>query len=148
MSAPQKRRSQRGRAGVRQGVGFGGLHSNDTPLSANTHAPRLPTNWRERLPLPGDYYPAEVDALGEPNLLGWAVGRCPLCRKQQLSVQLIGDRGPWRCSSCAQGGDLIGFHQKIKGTTFAAAIADLIRSNRLLQEAKHLRALYSDGSGC
>jgi len=93
---------------------------------------RLPDNWRERLPDPAIYYAQHVAKLSKPNALGWAQGQCPFHddRNASLSVHVIDARGGWRCFASCGGGDLIGFHMRRTGLSFADAVRELIREPR------------------
>lgn len=98
----------------------------NTAISGNQT--KLPPDWRERLPAPETYYRGRVAALGSPNSSGWAQGRCPFHddRQESFSVNLAGERGLWRCFAGCGNGDLIGFHQRLTGNGFKAAVADLL----------------------
>lgn len=91
-------------------------------------APRLPRDWRERLPSPEAYYRAHVDRLGKPNAQGWAQGRCPFHDDKQasLSVCLTGTRGGWRCFAGCGAGDMVAFHERVTGKPFAEAVRELL----------------------
>ena len=88
----------------------------------------LPANWRERLPAVASYYAQHVRDLGKPNADGLAQGTCPFHadESRSLSVHLTGGRGHWRCSGSCGGGDLVGFHMRLRGLDFKAAVRDLI----------------------
>ncbi|MEO8672928.1 MAG: CHC2 zinc finger domain-containing protein [Tahibacter sp.] len=94
-------------------------------------APRLPVNWRDRLPSPADYYAKNVERISGPNHSGWAQGACPFHtdRNASLSVDVAHDRGAWRCFAGCGGGDLLGYHMKLRGLDFVAAVRDLIGSS-------------------
>jgi len=101
-----------------------GMRSNST----TTRTPRLPKDWRSKLPDTLRYYAQHVAGLGRPNTEGWAQGRCPLHedRHESLSVNVAGGRGGWRCFAGCGAGDLVSFHQRLRGLDFAAAVRDLI----------------------
>lgn len=88
----------------------------------------LPANWRNRVPTPAVYYAERVHDLGKRNLDGWAQGACPFHEdgNRSLSVHLAGERGHWRCSGPCGGGDLVGFHMRLTGHDFKAAVRDLV----------------------
>ena len=88
----------------------------------------LPANWRSRLPAPSTYYAHHVCDLGAPNATGWAQATCPFHADQNhsLSVQLLGERGHWRCNGSCGGGDMVGFHMRLRGIEFKSAIRDLV----------------------
>lgn len=88
----------------------------------------LPADWRQRLPEPASYYRQHVQKLTGPNATGWAQGRCPFHddKNASLSVHVVGERGNWRCFAGCGGGDLVGFHQRLTGLDFRAAVRDLI----------------------
>ena len=90
--------------------------------------PRLPNDWRDRLPDPARYFARHVAGLGKPNADGWAQGRCPLHedRHDSLSVHVAAGRGGWRCFAGCGTGDLVAFHERLHGLDFAAAVRDLI----------------------
>lgn len=93
---------------------------------------RIPDNWRERLPDPGAYYGQHVAKLGKPNGTGWAQGVCPFHddHNKSLSVCLVGERGGWRCFAGCGGGDLVGFHTRLRGLDFRAAVRELLEVRR------------------
>jgi DNA primase (bacterial type) len=93
--------------------------------NASTH---LPANWRERLPDPASYYAQHVAKLTKSNATGWAQGQCPFHedRNASLSVHVASVKGQWRCFANCGGGDLVGFHMKLTGLDFKAAVRDLI----------------------
>lgn len=88
----------------------------------------IPHNWRDRLPDPAVYYAAHVAKLSRPNATGWAQGTCPLHddHNASLSVHVANERGGWRCFAGCGGGDLVGFHMKLRGLDFKTAVRDLI----------------------
>lgn len=89
---------------------------------------RLPANWRDRLPDPASYYAQHVEKLTKPNATGWAQARCPFHddHNASLSVHVASERGHWRCFASCGGGDMVGFHMRITGSTFVEAVRDLI----------------------
>lgn len=89
---------------------------------------RLPRDWRERLPDAASYYAAIVAKLGRPNAQGWAQGCCPFHDdgEASLSVQLVGERGGWRCFANCGAGDLVSFHMRLRGLGFVDAVRDLV----------------------
>jgi hypothetical protein len=89
---------------------------------------RIPDNWREHMPDPAAYYGQHVAKLGKTNGTGWAQGVCPFHddRNKSLSVCITGERGGWRCFAGCGGGDLIGFHSRLRGLDFKAAVRDLL----------------------
>lgn len=121
-------------AGGRRGSGKADLDSRShitamRRLYGMNDPPRLPKNWRDRLPAPGVYYAACVVKLGKPNGTGWAQGRCPFHEDHDasLSVQTTDPHGGWRCfAGCGQG-DLVSFHQRRTGKPFVEVVADLLR---------------------
>jgi DNA primase len=88
----------------------------------------LPTNWRTRLPSVSEYYAQHVSDLGTPNAAGWAKGTCPFHAdgNRSLSVHITSERGHWRCSGPCGGGDMVGFHMRLRGLNFKAAVRDLV----------------------
>lgn len=94
---------------------------------AKPRATRLPDNWRDRLPDPIDYYAQHVTKLGRTNATGWAQGTCPFHedRNASLSVSTT-SKGQWRCFAGCGGGDLVGFHMRLRGLDFKAAVRDLL----------------------
>lgn len=89
----------------------------------------LPASWRSRLPTAAAYYAQHVRNLGEPTLDGWAQGTCPFHHDEGngLSVHLAGERGHWRCNGPCGAGDMVGFHMRLAGLDFKAAVRDLVR---------------------
>lgn len=100
---------------------FQSLHRNNKPR-------RLPDNWRDRLPDPAVYYGRRIAKLGKPNGTGWAQGVCPFHddHNASLSVKVTDARGPYRCFTCGEHGDMVAFHQKRTGLQFRDAVADLL----------------------
>lgn len=90
-------------------------------------SPRLPANWRQRLPDPAAYYAQHVARLGKANATGWAQGACPFHddRNASLSVH-VAEGGGWRCFAGCGGGDLLGFHMRRTGLGFVEAVRDLV----------------------
>lgn len=115
-----------------QRKGHGGNRGHAQAVGANAwevyRKPRLPSNWRNRLPHPATYYPAHVEKLGKPNAAGWAQGRCPFHadKEASLSVCITGTRGGWRCFAGCGTGDLLAFHMLRTGLPFAEAVRDLL----------------------
>src|SRR6185437_219131 len=93
---------------------------------------RIPDNWRGRLPDPATYYGQHVAKLGKPNGTGWAQGVCPFHddHNKSFSACVTGERGIWRCFSQCGGGDMVGFHMRLRGLDFRAAVRDLIGGAR------------------
>ncbi len=87
----------------------------------------LPRNWRDSLPSPASYYACHVAKLGRSNAAGWAQGLCPFHEDHSpsLSVQIVGDRGSWRCFGPCGSGDMIDFHRRLNGLSFLDAVRDL-----------------------
>lgn len=87
----------------------------------------IPDNWRERLPDPATYYAQHVAKLSRANPAGYAQGICPLHddHNASLSVCMTG-RGLWRCFSSCGGGDMVGFHMRLRGLDFKGAVRDLL----------------------
>lgn len=100
-----------------------------TPSRKGWQSPRLPHNWRDRLPDPAHYYGQRVEKLGRPNGQGWAQGRCPFHEDHDasLSVNLGSARGGWRCFAGCGAGDLVSFHERLSGKPFKEAVAELVR---------------------
>ena len=96
--------------------------------SGSTKPARFPDNWREHMPDPAAYYGQHVAKLGKMNGTGWAQGVCPFHddHNKSLSVCITGERGGWRCFAGCGGGDLVGFHSRLRGLDFKAAVRDLL----------------------
>lgn len=88
----------------------------------------LPRNWRDRLPLPSEYYASVLPNLDRPDTSGNAAATCPfhIDMRRSLVVNLTGAKGLWRCSCCGRG-DLVAFHMKRANLDFGPAVRDLIR---------------------
>lgn len=121
--APQTRRTPRSGGARDRTQNISGSHRTTA---------RLPDNWRDRLPDPATYYGECIAKLGKPNGIGWAQGVCPFHddHNKSLSVCLTGERGGWRCFAGCGGGDLVGFHSRLRGLDFKAAVRDLIGGGR------------------
>jgi len=94
-----------------------------------TDNPRVPADWRERLPDPAAYYAKHLHKLTRPNGEGWAQSRCPFHddKAASLSVHLSHPSGGWKCFAGCGGGDLLSFHMRITGQGFKEARADLLK---------------------
>jgi hypothetical protein len=94
--------------------------------------PRLPDDWRQRLPDPATYYRGVFERLGKMNAAGWSLVRCPFHPDQtaSLSVQVVDARGGFTCFACGAKGDLLAFHMRRTGLPFRDAVADLIGDRR------------------
>ena len=80
------------------------------------------------MPSPADYYAKHVANLGSADCAGRARAPCPFHADDgaALVVQLVGNRGGWRCEAGCGGGDLIGFHMRRTGQGFKEAVRDLV----------------------
>lgn len=116
-------------AGYRTLVGHG-HPSVRTPSRAGTQPPRLPHDWRERLPDPAGYFATQLDDLGRADGKGWAACRCPFHDDAHASASANLLTGGFRCHACEARGDLVGFHMRRTGLAFALAVRDLIGSRR------------------
>lgn len=86
---------------------------------------QLPSDWRDCLPDPAAYYAAQMGKLTRPNGSGWAQGRCPFHDDKAASLSVHAGGG-WKCfAGCGQG-DMVAFHQRRTGLTFADAVRDLL----------------------
>ncbi|MFT4255941.1 MAG: CHC2 zinc finger domain-containing protein [Pseudoxanthomonas sp.] len=126
MTGPQKR--QRHGAGRGEVEKLKALYGNATKPRRPWEGPKLPRNWRDLLPDSETYYRARVAKLGKANATGWAQGTCPFHadHNASLSVNVREPNGGWRCFAGCGGGDLVGFHLRITGKAFTAAVADLV----------------------
>ena len=117
MRSPQKRRSPRKAGNVAQA---GRLSAWQV-----SHKSSRDDKWRDRLPDPANYYSARLPKLSRPNGAGWAQARCPFHedRHASLSVNLV--HGGWRCFAGCGAGDLLSFHERLTGTSFRDAVAEL-----------------------
>ena len=105
------------------------------PLSASrlqltrTSGLLLPRSWRNRLPDPLTYYRQHVGRFGPPNADGLAFGFCPFHHDHRaaLRINVLSRRGNWRCFGPCGKGDLVHFHMKLTGLSYADAVWDLIR---------------------
>ena len=91
--------------------------------------PKVPANWRDRLPDPATYYAAKLGKLARVNAKGWAQARCPFHddKAASLSVHLTNPRGGWKCFAGCGGGDLVSFHMRMRGLPFPQARDELLR---------------------
>ena len=97
---------------------------------ATPRLPRLPLDWRERLPDPATYYPAQLDNLARATGNGWAACRCPFHDDAHASASANLITGSFRCHACEARGDLVTFHMRRTGLAFASAVRDLIGGAR------------------
>jgi hypothetical protein len=116
------------KAKPRNSKGSRGYLAAVSALHGSAGPARIPDNWRERLPDPASYYGQHVAKLGKTNGTGWAQGACPFHddHNKSLSVCITGERGGWRCFAGCGGGDLVGFHSRLRGLDFRAAVRDLL----------------------
>ena len=108
----------------------GGRPAVQTPNRSEARAPRLPDNWRERLPDPASYYAARLDNLARATGNGWAACRCPFHEDAHASASANLTTGGFRCHACEAHGDLVTFHMRRTGLAFASAVRDLIGGAR------------------
>ncbi|MEO5811043.1 MAG: CHC2 zinc finger domain-containing protein [Rhodanobacter sp.] len=101
-------------------------------LYGSKSAPRIPDNWRQRLPNPVTYYSQHVAKLGPPKGTGYAVGLCPFHddHSPSFGVKLTDERGSWCCYAGCGKGDMVAFHQRLTGLDFKAAVRELIGGDR------------------
>jgi hypothetical protein len=134
MSPPEKKKPRAGKLRVSDAnSGLRALYGKaETTRSGATRngwqSPNLPRNWRDRLPDPGTYYAQHVGKLTRPNSSGYAQGRCPFHEDSNasLSVNLTG-KGGWKCFAGCGSGDLVSFHERLRGCDFKTAVAELVR---------------------
>ncbi len=129
MSYPRRRRNPAGGRGFGDSVAaMGALYGHAHDSTGCRSEPRLPSNWRDRLPDPASYYAQHVAKLSRPNAAGWAQGTCPFHedRNASLSVQVGDARGGWRCFAGCGSGDLVSFHERLTGKPFKDAVRDLL----------------------
>ena len=90
--------------------------------------PKVPANWRDRLPDPATYYAAKLGKLTRANAQGFVQGRCPFHddKAASLSVNVGDPRGGWKCFAGCGSGDLLAFHMRLTGQDFQAARAELL----------------------
>lgn len=121
------RAGRRGGSGNTEALGEGDRRRHPIGARRATQAPRLPRNWRTRLPDPETYYRARVAKLSARHGSGWAQGRCPFHddHNASLSVRLDGERGHWRCFAGCGHGDLVSFHMRLIDRPFIEAVRDL-----------------------
>ena len=122
------RAGRRGGSGNTEVRGENRRASHATGVRRATQAPRIPRNWRTRLPDPETYYRARVAKLGPRHSNGWAQGRCPFHEDSNasFSVRLDGERGHWRCFAGCGHGDLVSFHMRLIERPFVEAVRDLL----------------------
>lgn len=128
MSSPNKKHHAGGRGAGIERKGNPAYMASLSALYGSKPAPRIPDNWRNRLPDPATYYGQHVAKLGNANATGWAQGVCPFHEDHNasLSVHVAGERGCWRCFASCGGGDLVGFHMRLRGLDFKGAVRDLL----------------------
>lgn len=126
MRTPETRKP-REHGASRKGPDAGSRIAFDT-LYRKPKAPRLPADWRLRLPDPESYYRKHAKKLSAPNSSGWAQGRCPFHddHEASLSVHLSGERGGWKCFAGCGHGDMVSFHERLTGLKFPNSARDLI----------------------
>ncbi|MFT4247639.1 MAG: CHC2 zinc finger domain-containing protein [Pseudomonas sp.] len=131
MSAGRKERTPAGGPGFGMKHEHGGSRQSYRKHQAGAAAragegPRLPADWRNRLPEPAGYYSARVAKLGKPNGNGWAQELCPFHEDHDTSMSVNLGTGGWRCFAGCGHGDLVGFHIRTTGKPFKEAVAELI----------------------
>jgi DNA primase len=88
----------------------------------------LRTFRRERLPAPETYYRRELGSAlktSRETKDGWVPARCPFHDDQHASLTVNLEHGGWCCFAGCGRGDLLSFHQKKHGLSFADAAKDL-----------------------
>lgn len=112
-------------------AGLGALYGTGkvTGTRPGWQSPRLPDNWRHRLPDPVSFYSARIAKLGRPNGQGWAQGACPFHedREASFSVHLVGVRGCWRCFAGCGAGDMVAYEMRLSGCDFKQAVMALVQ---------------------
>lgn len=125
---PGKWKPDSGRSRASDAVsGLRALYGKGDVTGSSARAPRVPANWRDRMPDPATYYAERVVKLGKRNGEGWAQGRCPFHDDgdASLSVNLAGVRGCWKCFAGCGAGDLVAFHMRLRGVAFVEAVREL-----------------------
>ncbi len=87
--------------------------------------PPFSDDWRRRLPNPAAYYAERLDKLTKPNGNGWAMALCPFHKDSAPSLAVNLEHGGFKCHACGASGDLVGFHCRIAGLSFKAALRDM-----------------------
>jgi len=81
---------------------------------------------RRSLPSPADYYPANVQKLGQANTSGWALGLCPFHDDNRPSLSVNLETGAFKCFACgAKGGGIVDFHMKRYGLNFRDTVKEI-----------------------
>lgn len=129
MSTNEKPRARRGLAQRQPGQEW---RANCTSMARlyGMREPRLPANWRTRLPDPARYYASRVEGLKRANAAGWATCRCPFHEDRHASAAANLETGGFRCFSCGWHGDLVKFHRARTGLEFVAAVRELVGVSR------------------
>ena len=129
---PTPRAGRRGGSGNTDALGESDRSRQPSGARRAPQGPRIPRNWRARLPDPETYYRARVEKLGARHGNGWAQGRCPFHddRNASLSVRLDDERGHWRCFAGCGHGDLVSFHMRLSALNFVEAVRDLVGGAR------------------
>lgn len=90
-----------------------------------TKKPRCADRFRrDRLPMPARYFHERgVRLIGGGE---WRGLLCPFHDDKTPSLRVNLVTGAWRCMSCGErGGDILEFHRRLHGLTFAQACRDL-----------------------
>lgn len=90
---------------------------------------RVPSNFREHLCAPQDFYRKHIPGLSLSDSSRIASGTCPLCsdRAGTLRIHVTDPRGHWICSIACGHGDMIAFAQRLLGLDFPNAVRMLMR---------------------
>ena len=123
-----------GRTGARHMQNLRGLYGSPKATGSTLERkgwrdnPKVPANWRDRLPDPATYYAAKLGKLTRANAQGFVQGRCPFHddKAASLSVNVGDPRGGWKCFAGCGSGDLLAFHMRLTGQDFQAARAELL----------------------
>ena len=126
MRAPRNTKPHGGNRGGFEHKGNRAYLATGSALYGTPRPPRLPNNWRERLPDAASYYAEHVDNLARADGKGWAACRCPFHDDAHASGSANLIHGGFRCHACEAHGDLVAFHMRRAGMTFASAVRDLI----------------------
>src|SRR5699024_8463979 len=97
------------------------------PENKQAESYRLPDDWRNRLPDPGEYFSDRIGKLSKASNRGWATGCCPFHEDRNPSFGANLNHGGWICRAGCGSGNLMAFHMRFTGLEFKDAVLDLMR---------------------
>ena len=105
--------------------GLRALYGKGEVSGSSARAPRVPANWRNRMPDPATYYAAHIKPGKRSG--AWTMALCPFHddHNPSFGVKLGSEGGHWECFAGCGRGDMVAFHMRLRGVTFVEAVREL-----------------------